>query len=129
MSDIDDKLREIFAQHRMNAQEYDKETLDTECIKLIKQAFADDGYVKNGNIGHTINGVVVMQGQEWLSRFNRILREHDRVELDTKQGTTDFIALPIIEEAAKRAAKIARDYSIELPPATHRPSDHYREKA
>lgn len=98
--ELDDKLRDIFTQHRMNVQEWDEETLDLECIKLIKQAFADEGYV-DATINNT-DDPLYLTGQEWYDRFQNELNK-----LMLKTSPTQVMDDPVqIIEAAKKAANL-----------------------
>lgn len=95
---LDDKLMDILAQHRMNSGELDKESLEQQCVELIKQAFADEGYIppkakmfwhqkgKNVYISGAQDHIVsvdmeqLMTGQEWYGRFEAELKAHPMVE-------------------------------------------------
>lgn len=48
----------------------------------------------------------LMTGKEWYDRFERELANYDRVGLEIGSGEIDFIGIPIILEAAKKASGI-----------------------
>lgn len=74
---IDAKLKEIILENVSDAGSYDIEGIDPEtvdkAIPLIKQAFADEGWVEerlNNEPRHTVK---LMTGSEWLERFEKEL--------------------------------------------------------
>ena len=80
MSTLDDRLREILRADRAN------ELAIAETIAQIKQAFADEGWIKIPQIVEVegkletqhnfvdINNMRYMTGQEWYDRFERELQ-------------------------------------------------------
>jgi hypothetical protein len=106
---LDERLREILVKlgEQIDPQGYEDGDIDG-TVAQLKQAFADEDLPKvtDGTLYPLVwakaNGYKT--GQEYYQRFARIMNEYDRTELDTKAGPVDFMPIPIVIEAAKRAA-------------------------
>lgn len=105
MSGLDDKLREIidgYSNHqdtrRYSAPEATPDYDWLEAITLIKQTFADAGWIGPNKAKSLYNGM--LDGQEWYDRFME--------EMDAG-GEWLIVGHAVIEEAAKRAAGYGDD--------------------
>lgn len=119
---IDNKLKEILDRIKsvkfVTTKEVTNAVVDLDKVRSnmvakIKQLFADEGYEKKigliGNISgiklYSINGDSnIMAGQEWYDRFEKELDKWDRIEIGTNKGETDFMAIPLVLKAAKKAS-------------------------
>ena len=107
MSDIDDKLREIIDDPIVTR--FDKNDSD-KAIRLIKQIFAEESYVKQGRhelINERLREKVIsgeiMTGQEWYDRFEKELSQAPAKFNQLMEGT---VAVKEVRMAAKRASGI-----------------------
>ncbi len=117
---LDDKLRDILFQLRMNPGELDKETLDNQGVYLIKQAFADEGWIDMKPLevyeqiaresGLEVDGDTPdMTGQEWYDRFEEIVKndtKHFTVNPNLSKDELPTAIVNKVLEAAKKASNL-----------------------
>lgn len=113
---LDDRLKEILKEHRSFAMHSAGDGVamhnSDEAIAQIKQAFADNNYVQLPTVrkeideGITVNGKIVMTGQEWFDRFEV---ETAKITTGSKgwTGYLDNYGVDDFLEAAKKASGLS----------------------